>query len=797
VIFTLNNVFNWEPAQEVFTTPLKTAPYPNVDFKQLQIGIDNTHIDIAFCSNFTSKAEELVRRMINEDLAKNDLGTAGREPNNADLEAFRQAYRSIIEVTIDQAREERQLTLISLLTFAMIKYLLSIIPKQIEQIRKQLQATVSSETTQTRGKNLEIHDRLVALAKIEPALRYRVCQRLFRVVQRMESTGLRKIRKSVVGKSWPIPKEIIFNPLLQLGNLRYDELTIDHYPLLCLGEDGIKNFIQINDLLTETFANYLPDCVVGKTRLSFQQLEQSPHRLQGGRTDNFLELKMVLDKVLGQNEFATFQTSWLDVPSNISLLLQQSEPARTLFSDDNEITNPHDLWPDKEWRNFQQRFSKRLYKQLSKGNLGKQIIASDRTPRLYQQLNKKVPIRDIFHYLSGDLNKKQLSRRLNALSHIKNQSEVIRALDAVTNHIKRTPSAKQQEYFVRFLKEFLVLRRDLKHAYFAYRMMDHLRLLQSDNDLSLSRTNGSLYEFHDRREIKKSEQKIRAHVVLKADLRGSTEITQTLLAKKLNPATHFGINFFQPITKMLEDFGAVKVFVEGDALILSILESDGISFHWLTVAHACGLARKILTVMDAQNAQNRVHGLPSLELGIGISFSDEPPAYLYDEKRRIMISPAINQADRLSSCSSGIRQPLEKNNLRSNHIEVMLAKRSGPSRDEDESDKLIRYNVNGIELDAPSFFKLKKELVLRRIKLRIEDCQLIEYYHIGRYPDLKGLIHWVIIREAPVRLWNGEKLGEAEPNGRHFYEVITDPTIVSKIKTKLSSKSKKRVHKGL
>ncbi len=790
MIFTLNNVFNWEPSQEMFTAPLKVMPYPNVDFKQLQIGIDNTHIDIAFCSNFTSKAEELVRRMINEDLAKNDLGTAGREPNNADLEAFRQAYKSIIEVTIDQAREERQLTLISLLTFAMIKYLLSIIPKQIEQIRKQLQATVSSETTQTRGKNLEIHDRLVALAKIEPALRYRVCQRLFRIVQRMESTGLRKIRKSVVGKSWPIPKEIIFNPLLQLGNLRYDELTIDHYPLLCLGEDGAKNFIQINDLLTEVFANYLPDCVVGKTRLTPQQLEQSPYRQQG-RTDNFLELKMVLDKTLGENEFATFQTSWLDVPSNILLLLQQHKSTRSLFNDD-EVTSPHDLWPEKEWPHFQQRFSKRLYKQLSKGNLGKKIIASDRTPRLYQQLNKKVPIRDIFHYLSGDLNKKQLSRRLNALSHIKNQSEVIRALDAVANHIKRTSSVKQQEYFVRFLKAFLVLRRDLKHAYFTYRMMDHLRLLQSENDRSLSRTNGSLYEFQDRPEIKKSEQKIRAHVVLKADLRGSTEITQTLLAKKLNPATHFGINFFQPITKMLGDFGAVKVFVEGDALILSILESDGISFHWLTVAHACGLARKILTVMDAQNAQNRVYGLPSLELGIGISFSDEPPAYLYDEKRRIMISPAINQADRLSSCSSGIRQPLEKNSLRNNHIEVMLAKRSDPSSIEDESDKLIRYNVNGIELDAPSFFKLKKELVLRRIKLRVEHFPLVEYYHIGRYPDLKGLIHWVIVREAPVRLWDGKQLGEADPSGRHFYEVITDPTIVSKIKTKLSSKAKRR-----
>ncbi|MCF6282562.1 MAG: hypothetical protein L3J28_10225 [Candidatus Polarisedimenticolaceae bacterium] len=793
MVFGLNNVFYWEPSQEAFTAPLKSAPYPNVDFKQLKIGIDNTHIDIAFSSNFTSKSEELVCRMVNEDLAKYDLGSAGREPNNADLEAFRLAYQGIIEVTIDQAREERQSTLISLLTFAITKYLLGIVPKQIELIRSQLQASITSESTQSRGKNLEIHDRLVALAKIEPALRYRVCQRLFRIVQRMESTGLRKIRKSVIGKSWPIPKEVVFNPLLQLGTLKYDELTIDHYPLLCLGENGIDNFIRINRLLTETFANFLPDHVLNKEPYSASQREQHGYHSQS-RTDHFLELRMILDKVMGKREFSMFKSSWLDVPSNISRLLQQQEQTRTLFSrdTDNGVANPHDLWPDREWCDFQQRFSRKLYSQLSKGNLCKQIIASSRTPRLYQQLKKEVPIRDIFHYLAGDLSKKQLSRRLNALSHIRNQTDVIRALDAVTQHIRRTPAAKQHEYLTQFIKEFLILRRDLKHAYFAYQMMSHLRILQNKNDLALSRANGSLYEFHERKELKKSEKKIRAHVVLKADLRGSTEITRTLLAKKLNPATHFGINFFEPITKTLESFGAVKVFVEGDALILSILESDGISFHWLTVAHACGLARKILAVMDAQNAQNRVHGLPSLELGIGISFSDEPPAYLYDEKRRIMISPAINQADRLSSCSSGIRRPLEKYGLKNNHIEVMLAKRSGPSRDEDESDKLIRYNVNGIELDAPSFFKLKKELVLRRIKTRIPGHQLMEHYHIGRYPDLKGLIHWVIVREAPIRLWNGEQLGEADPSGRHFYEVVTDPNLIAKIKSKLSSKSKRR-----
>ena len=791
MVFGLNKVFHWEPDKEAFLAPLKSFTYPKIGLEQLQAGIDNTHIDVVFSTNFTSNAEKLVRRMINDDLAQNDLGQTGREPNNADLEQFRLSYQGIVEVTIDQAREQKQPILLSLLTFAMTKYLLAMVTVQIEQIRAQLQTSLSSESIQSRGKNLEIHDRLVALAKIEPALRYRVCQRLFRIVQRMESTGLRKIRKSVLGKSWPVPKEILFNPLLQLGTLRYDELAIDHYPLLCLGEEGINNFVRVNKLLTETFAKFLPECLSETT--PDQQNSEQPYNNQS-RMSGFLELKMVLDKTIGETEFTSYETSWLDEPDNILHLLQQQEQVHTLFSAETSENgvNPQNYWPDKQWPEFQHFFSNQLFTQLSKGNFCKQIVASNRTLRLYKQLKREVPIRDIFNYLAGNINKKQLSRRLNAQSQIANQAEVIRAMDAVASHIHRVPTSKQHEYFTRFLNEFLVLRRDLKHAYFAYQTMDRIRLLKAKSDISLSRANGTLYEFRERVKIEEKEKQVCAHVVLKADVRGSTKITRTLLEKKLNPATHFSINFFEPITKTLEDFGAVKVFVEGDALILSILESEGISFHWLTVAHACGLARKILSVMDAQNIQNRIHGLPALELGLGISFCNEAPAYLNDEKRRIMISPAINQADRLSSCSSGLRHPLEKNGPRKHRIEVMLAQRGGPSRNEDDGDKLIRYNVNGIELDAPAFFKLKKELVLRRIKIKNSESGQTERYHVGRYPDLKGVSHWVVVREAPVRLWNGSQIGDQEPTGRHyFYEVISNPKLVPKIKAKLTPQARK------
>ena len=729
--------------------------------------------------------------MINDDLAQNGWVQMGQEPTNADLESFREAYKSIVEVAVDRARNQKQPHLISLLEFVMLKHLLQVVGSEIEQLRHQLQDRLSTDTTQSKGKSLEIHERLVFLAKHEPALRYRVSQRLFRIVQQMESTGIRKIRKSVLGKSWPVPKEILFNPLLQMNNLQHDELTMDHYPLLCTGKDGARYFAQVNKALIEVFSSFLPDWLTNKTPSAEKITSHGSHAGQPNqhRMAGHPEIQSTLDQVMSQDEYSAFRTSWLDNPENMMWLLQAPESSAPV----NRSTLQDSVGTEKQWSDFRQRTADRLFSLLTKAKLVLPIIVSSRTPRLYRQLHGRVAVRDIQQYLVGELPKRQLVRRLSVQYPEQDPAEAIRAMDAVANHIRRMSAAKEREYCFRFIKEFLTLRRDLKHAYFASSIMGRFRLLTAKSDLSLSRANHTLYDFSERAPVgEKTEGQVRAHVILKADIRGSTETTRSLLAKKLNPASHFSINFFEPITKLLDDFGAVKVFVEGDALILTILEYEGVSFHWLTVAHACGLARKILAVMDAQNAQNRAHGLPQLELGLGIAFNDEPPAYLYDDRRKIMISTAINQADRLSSCSPSVRRQLSRDASHPNRTEVLLARHETASGVDDYHDKLVRFNVNGIELDAPAFFKLKSELVLHRVRIRDRQTKQSERYHVGRYPDLKGTTHWLVVREAPVRVWDGRSIGDEEPNGRRFYEVITEPKLIARVKAKLSPDRKKK-----
>src|SRR5205085_10073875 len=91
-------------------------------------------------------------------------------------------------------------------------------------------------------------------------------------------------------------------------------------------------------------------------------------------------------------------------------------------------------------------------------------------------------------------------------------------------------------------------------------------------------------------------------------------------------------------------------------------------------------------------------GLPSLVLGIGICYEDVAPLYLVDGGNRIMISNAQNESDRLSSSTKGaqskLRLPVGSR--------VHAAKLEG-------SEELVRYNVDGICLNAGGMRKLQEE----------------------------------------------------------------------------------------
>jgi hypothetical protein len=101
------------------------------------------------------------------------------------------------------------------------------------------------------------------------------------------------------------------------------------------------------------------------------------------------------------------------------------------------------------------------------------------------------------------------------------------------------------------------------------------------------------------------------------------------------------------------------------------------------------------------------------------------------------------------------------------------------SRPTKDMEDLLRYNVNGIEMDPAAFQRLKAELNLqeREVDAGVPPGR----YHAGRFQDANGTAHWLLVREAPVWLLIGNELIPGDIEGRSFYEVVSNPELLQRI----------------
>jgi class 3 adenylate cyclase len=796
MVTKISSLLHTQPDVGEFIAPLRSSAPPHCHLDHFQIGIDNHHIDVALSHQFRTTLINFVRKIVYEELTKHGWVRMETPPTGSDVENFKSIYRSMMQGALEQVHRDAAVKdLIQLLHLVLLKLLLESPVIVVAELRNKLDDDGNSPVGTSSGRTLELHERIVTLARLEPGIRYLTLRRLFKIVQRLESKELRKLRKSVVGNSWVLSKQLLFNPLLHLPNLSSEEYIMNHYPLLCVDREHENYFDITNRIITSTYKDYLPSWAQAPNRgenevngaNEGQGFQIRNRELHSGFSE-FLDGQRILERNLSEVEFKQINVSWLDVPRNIDLLLKRSNDESGGWFSRPSKQNKKSAWGDPECESLRKELQLKLLKSLGSAGVLPRAIAAYRTQRLYHQLKGQVSIKDIYLFLAGDLPRRTLVKRLANTPD--KGSEVLKALDVVFSYIRRMPVDKNQEYAIRYVKDFLIFRRDLKLAYYTFQQMSRLRVLQDGDSINLSRDNGSLYEFRLGKDTD-GQQQIKSHAILKADIRGSTEITRQLIEKKLNPATHFSMNFFGPITKLLERFGAQKVFVEGDALILTVIESGGTTTQALTVANSCGLARKILSVMEAQNSQNKAHNLPKLELGLGIAYSNDAPAYLYDEQRKIMISPAINEADRLSSCSAKLRQDTSWRRSKRHRVEVF---QGGDREGNVTTPGRLSYNVNGIELTEAAFIKLKSEMVLHKIKIHSRSGEA-HYYHVGRFVDRRGSSHWLVIRQSVIKVW---REGKIEENGKvldnYFYEIVTDTNLIGRVKDRLHSRPLRKKH---
>ena len=364
------------------------------------------------------------------------------------------------------------------------------------------------------------------------------------------------------------------------------------------------------------------------------------------------------------------------------------------------------------------------------------------------------------------------------------------SLYAAVSKVASCRGAERAKIAARFLSDFLRYHRDLRRLETLNAALDTVNLASGGRVQELSRMNGTLYEFLlPDEQARHEDDRILRHVVLKADVRDSTLLTRTLMDKGLNPASYFSLNFYDPVNKLLGKYGAEKVFLEGDALILSIVEREGEAA--LAVSRTCVLAREIIEIVRGYNAIVQRSGMPGLELGIGITLQESAPLYLMDGDRKIMISEALNESDRLSGCHKQVRKFMES---QAGFFRVYAFQIADVPDGGSVEDFTWSYNLGGIRMNEAAFRKLQQEISLQPLQVRLraeaELSSKAEYrLFTGMVPVDRDIFRSIVVRESRVPRMDPADLSFQGWTERSYYEVCTDPAIYAALEKHSAAKA--------
>jgi len=745
---------------------LVTPESISLDISGLPRGVDNYHIDVKLSPTFCNDFQALLR----DYLALETSQKEGKLKNEALKEKFKENYADMITVLINRVKTDLSNHEITLLQFSIYRYILESTRNALNEYLASLRSKLTDSKS---GKSLGIQDQIVWVSKHYNIILYAINRHFFILLRQVESKVLHSVRRQFLGPEDDVFLDVFFNPLLLTSDLDNTNFLIEKY-LLWNRSSDTSDFPNLNFLTENIFRELLPEAPfqVLKEEHSGSQLEIYDD-LGGFAASNHL-----LGPSIDQKNTISETFSWLDDPANITHLFDESrhlEIARTTRQNDGLRA----WWHTRGNIKRLQKILKSIKKMLEDKKLLKQLSASHHSRKIWSRhmAQHMEPI-SLCRYLAGEITMKEFEKRL--LRGYQFSPAEIREMIEAAKTVEAEVTDKDDEEFVRFLSLLAQYRKHLKYFRFAHRVFNRIHILDDEEKLRLSSQAGTLYQVPMASEVTDGENRIVHHAILKADVRGSTTVTDELEKKGLNPASYFSLRFFSPINEVLHLYGANKVFIEGDSVILSFLEYEHNPQHWFSVAHACGMAKAMLSVVRNNNKYSSQMGLPPIELGIGVCYADYAPRYLYDGETPIMISSAIGDADRMSSCSWKLRAVIKKHPF---NVEVMEIADDDASKGEKGQQK-IRYNVNGILLDNVGFEKLKQEMVLTRVTGQIEGQACVFFY--GEYPDTEGKKRNLVIREGTVGLWKNDAIHPNDTDEK-FYEVVTNPQITAGIQKKLQA----------
>jgi hypothetical protein len=777
----------------------------------LAIGVDNIHHDVFLSPKFVQVARDYLFDLIRQNTSGTYLsGIEFRNAKPVDSSAFRKTLTELLQGSLARAKQHKNIEVDLLFRLAILKFLTAELVNQFANVILDVK-----EYIRKRGEYFErsqqAHVIKARLSEMQSARRdvLRVIGQLVaQILIDIEENVIGKSRRALFGEELPY-YEMLKNRLVFLDGGKDDFYFLEHYVLLgnyARDPDRLEAMDALfQDFLKEAGVRVGPESVPSKPGEEYraifaeadkfhreiasleEQREGLRKRLEkgDGLLNKFLsstdpaEIKASLSDV--ENRLNHFQKSLEEMAPRLDRAKKQAEFVQKDYEGKigdylNEPENARKLFdvanaPESE-KPFRAKLLGQLTARLEQQELIAHLlasyeirpIASDYCPPVHlQQLRKALVSRE------------EAKRVEEILKQVPAKRLTMKPLEELSKRIRRYSREETHAAVLRFAIDFLRLRRDLRDAEHVAACMERINLVSAEKVRELSRLNNRLYECLLKEESKGEHDQVVSHVIIKADVRGSTKMTQDLLAKGLSPASHFSLNLHEPVKKLLDRYSAKKVFIEGDAIVLAIFETEATQGDARPVAKACALSKQILAVCNSYNDGAASTQLPALEIGIGVAFQGSAPTYWTDGESRIMISKALNLSDRLSGCAKLAKRMLAGQKTHFSVFQFLTALEGASAEELDEF--LVRFNMNGIELNDEGFDKLSEEISLEKLTTSLEmpwAKQEITLYY-GEVP-MGETVELLVVRQGHAR--------ELRPDGtigktsdHNYFEICTSPAI--------------------
>ena len=745
---------------------------------RLVLGVDNIRCDVRLSPTFCNTTAKLAGLLIERETGiwtsseKKRVATLAREQ-----ESFCESYAEIMTDAVNKARAAKEIQIDFLAQITILNMVHDTIRKQYDILIGHCKSAIRRSDLAHNDDHkpaLKLKENLAHVLSVRESVQRMVGLELCGYFREICESDIRELREAVFGQDLPFLFDLLANPIVHMDNPDDDHFMIEEYDL-CLGR-------RVED----------PDryeMMLGLMRNIYAYLDMEETAAIAWTLDR-RRRQIAAAELPGDEEAKKFQLQridgWIKHPKNVDLILNRDLAKKQYQAMKREKADKETCRRQRQRIKSQRLLMGYFFRQFSRTGLLERISASYEMQSLYGDYCPPLVPQQILQYLINPRSRKQVRSRLKRLKKLYGKTFHMWPLNRKVVQMERLSNRKKKAYLLRFLRAFCRYHRDYC-CFRAYRdAAERINLVTDKKILALSKTNRTLYEFLLPHEQEMGEKPILNHTVIKADLRGSTDITHQMNERGLNPASYFSLNFFDPITEILTEYDAQKVFIEGDAIILTIFEHEDTPSGWYSVARACGMAINMLMIINRYNKKSQAYQLPILELGIGICHRSDAPTFLFDGDNRIMISPAINLADRLSGCHKSVRRIIRKNVSPFNLFVFQGA--TDEEMEKTADDLMLRYNINGIELNEAGFRKLSQEIDLKEFYGDIPDLQLEKVrLFTGKFPTKSGRYQRLVLREAEVPAVNSEDLSQFYFTHRKYYEVCTSPTLYKFTKTLINS----------